>query len=279
VIASTGRLCAVPTPSSAATRWAPAPSATVHPGVQLYTGRAQCTANFVFTSGIHVYVGQAAHCSAMGESDLDDGCVSASLPLGTSVDIRGARRPGRIVYSSWLTMQALHETDADACRYNDVELVEVDPSDAGSVNPSIPVWGGPVGISPAGTVAGDPIYGYGNSELAMGRSDFGSKEGISLGDNGGGWSHAVLTGTPGIPGDSGSAYLDSQGRALGILSTLDLVPVPGSNGVGDLSRELDYLRAHSALGSLQLALGTEPFATRRAAVGRSSTRTTVRWSG
>ena len=247
---------------SAAPRWTPASSALIHPGVQLFTDGAQCTANFIFTNGTHVYVGQAAHCAAVNDGSVDDGCTARSLPLGTPVEIQGATRPGSIVYSSWLTMQALHETDPAACRYNDVALVELDPSDVGSVNPSIPIWGGPVGLATAGTLVGEPIYGYGHSELTTIQPDLGSKKGISLGDNGGGWSHAVLTAAPGIPGDSGSAYLDSEGRALGILSTLDLVPVPGSNGIGDLSRELEYLHAHSGFGSLQLALGTEPFATR-----------------
>jgi hypothetical protein len=69
-----------------------------------------------------------------------------------------------------------------------------------------------------------------------------------------------MTLSPGIPGDSGSAYLDAQGRALGVLSTLQLAPLPASNGVGDLAHELDYLHAHSAFTGLQLALGTERFA-------------------
>jgi hypothetical protein len=249
-------------PASAAPQWAPASSALIHPGVQLFTNGAQCTANFIFTNGAHVYVGQAAHCSAAADSTIDDGCTAGSLPLGTPVEIQGATHPGRIAYSSWLTMQGVRETDPAACQYNDVELVEVDPSDAGSVNPSIPIWGGPVGIATAGTLVGEPIYGYGHSQLTTLRRDLGSKKGISLGDNGGGWSHAVLTAAPGIPGDSGSAYLDSEGRALGVLSTLDLVPVPGSNGIGDLSRELGYMHAHTAFGDLQLALGTEPFVTR-----------------
>lgn len=255
-------LGALPSPASAAPRWAPASSALIHPGVQMFTHGAQCTANFIFTNGVHVYVGQAAHCSAVGDDTADDGCTAPSLALGTPVDIQGATRPGSVVYSSWLTMQALHEADPAACRYNDLELVEIDPSDVGSVNPSIPIWGGPVGIATTGTIVGEPIYGYGHSELAAIRPGLGSKKGISLGDNGGGWSHAVLTAAPGIPGDSGSAYLDYEGRALGVLSTLDLVPIPGSNGIGDLSRELQYIRAHAAFDGLQLALGTEPFATR-----------------
>lgn len=68
----------------------------------------------------------------------------------------------------------------------------------------------------------------------------------------------MFTATPGIPGDSGSAFLDAPGRALGVLSTLNLAPLPGSNGVGDISREYAYLRAHYS-GAVTLAGGTVPF--------------------
>jgi hypothetical protein len=264
VLAAAARIGAVSVPICAAPQWASVSSAAIHPGVQLFTDGAQCTANFVFTSGDHVYLGQAAHCSAAEDADGGDGCTSPSLPLGTPVTVQGATRPARVVYSSWLTMQAARESDPASCRYNDFELVELDPSDVGSVNPTVPIWGGPIGLATTGTLEGQPIYGYGHSELTVSQPDLGPKQGVSLGDRGGGWSHAVLTATPGIPGDSGSAYLDSEGRALGVLSTLDLVPVPGSNGIGDLSRELQYLHTHThtTFGSLQLALGTQPFATR-----------------
>jgi hypothetical protein len=80
--------------------------------------------------------------------------------------------------------------------------------------------------------------------LRGGVAAFSPKYGISLGQDSDGWNHTVLTLTPGIPGDSGSGFLDAQGRAFGVLSTLSLLPVPGENGVGDLSRELAYLHAH-----------------------------------
>jgi hypothetical protein len=64
--------------------------------------------------------------------------------------------------------------------------------------------------------------------------------------------------TPGIPGDSGSGFLDDSGKAFGILSTVAIAPLPLSNGVGDLSRELSYANAHGMSG-VALALGTEPF--------------------
>jgi hypothetical protein len=68
----------------------------------------------------------------------------------------------------------------------------------------------------------------------------------------------VYTVTPGIPGDSGSAFLDASGRATGVLSTIAIAPLPASNGVGDLNHEINYARAHGMSG-LALALGTEPF--------------------
>src|SRR5918999_5193688 len=74
-------------PVEAAPSWAPADSATIHPGVQMYTEGAQCTANFVHTDGAgNVYVGYAAHCAGTGQATDTNGCDADSLPLGTKVD-------------------------------------------------------------------------------------------------------------------------------------------------------------------------------------------------
>ena len=48
-----------------ASAWAPAKTAAVHPGVQVFTEGAQCTSNFVFQNGSDVYLGQAAHCLSL----------------------------------------------------------------------------------------------------------------------------------------------------------------------------------------------------------------------
>ena len=244
--------------ASAAPTWAPAASATIHPGVQVFTDGAQCTANFVFFDAANAYLGQAAHCSGTGAATDTDGCSSPSLPIGTPVDITGASRPGTLVYNSWLTMQSLGETDPDTCAFNDLALVRIDPADVGQINPSIPFWGGPTGVDPDGTVAGDKVLSFGNSELRGGVTALSPKEGTSLGDDGNGWSHTVYTVTPGIPGDSGSAFLNRTGQALGVLSTVALAPLAGSNGVGDIGRELAYLASHTSF-AVTLANGTEPF--------------------
>jgi hypothetical protein len=84
------------------------------------------------------------------------------------------------------------------------------------------------------------------------------KIGTSLGDQGHGWTHLVATVTPGIPGDSGSGFLSADGRALGILSTLNFAPVPATNGVGDLAKMLAYARGHGGPADL-IVVGGGPF--------------------
>ena len=257
VVAALAGTLAIAGSASAAPTWAPAATAPVHPGVQTLTDGAQCTANFIYFDASNVYIGQAAHCSGTGGNTETNGCDSATLPVGTKVDVDGASQPGTMVYNSWATMQAQGETDPDTCQYNDLALVRLDPADHARVNPSVPVWGGPTGVSPGPGTLGS-VYSYGNSSLRLGLTLLSPKRGLNVTDAGGGWSHNVYTVTPGIPGDSGSGFLDAQGRATGVLSTVALLPLPLSNGVGDMSRELNYARAHWN-GGLQLVNGTESF--------------------
>ncbi|WCB93901.1 hypothetical protein DSM104299_02624 [Baekduia alba] len=242
--------------AGSAQAWAPASSATIHPGVQVFTDGAQCTANFVFTSGGSTYLGQAAHCSGTGGSTETNGCDSGSLPVGTPVDVTGASKPGALAYNSWLTMQAGGETDEETCAYNDLALIKLDPSDVAATNPSIPKWGGPAGVGTAAAL-GD-VYSYGNSELRGGITQLSPKRGKVVEVSAGGWSYTLYTLTPGIPGDSGSAFVNGDGEALGILSTVALAPLVASNGVGAIGKEIAYARAHG-FPDLTLVNGTEPF--------------------
>jgi hypothetical protein len=244
--------------SASARDWAPAATATIHPGVQLFTNGAQCTANFVYTDAAGaVYIGQAAHCSGTGGQTDTDGCQTQSLPNGTPVEVTGASKPGTLVYNSWTAMHAAGETDPDTCAYNDIGLIKLDPADYGKVNPSVPTMGGPTGLGDT-TALGDTIYTYGNSSLRQGVTLLSPKIGKSLGASGGGWTHLVYTVSPGIPGDSGSGFMDDQGNAFGVLSTLQLAPTVGSNGVSDLRRMLAYARSHGG-PDVTVAAGTKAF--------------------
>ena len=248
-------LLAVLVPSSASA-WAPVDQATIHPGVQTYTGGGQCTANFVFTGSGGTYIGQAAHCAGTGGATETDGCDSGSLPLGTPVEVEGASRPGTLAYSSWLAMQAAGEKDPDACAYNDFALVKLDPADVAKVNPSVPGFGGPTGLG-GPTARRATVFSWGNSSLRGGLRALSPKQGLVVGTNGDGWSRSVYTVTPGIPGDSGSGFISVTGEAIGVLSTVAVLPLPLSNGVGDLGRELDYARRKGF--AVTLVPGTELF--------------------
>jgi hypothetical protein len=241
-----------------ASAWAPAASASIHPGVMTFTEGAQCTANFVFSDSSNVYIGQAAHCSGTGAQTDTNGCTSASLPIGTPVDVNGASKPGTLVYNSWLTMQAGNESNPDTCQFNDLALVKLDPADVPNVNPSVPGFGGPTGVGGVGGL-GSTVYSYGNSELRGGVTKLSPKQGTVVQNEGNGWSHDVATVSPGIPGDSGSGFMNGSGQAIGVLSTLQIAPLAGSNGVGDIGKEIAYMHADSSFSSTQLVPGTQPF--------------------
>ena len=259
----------VPAPAEAAARWAPVDRATIRPGVQMYTKGAQCTGNFVFTDRRgRVYVGYAAHCAGTDGATQTNGCAARSLPLGTRVRFaeggnltdRGTTvGRGRLAYSSWRTMRRLGIRRANPCDFNDFALVRVGINHRAKVNPTVPFWGGPTGLDQDGTLPQEDVFSFGRSSLRAGADVLAPKQGTSLGTSGGGWNHLVYVATPGVPGDSGSAFLDADGKAVGTLSTITLAPLAASNGVSDLRRQLRFAQRHSGIPGLRLVRGTEGF--------------------
>jgi hypothetical protein len=260
-LAVAGSLVAFGQPAGAAPVWAPVSTARIRPGVQTVTGGSQqCTANFVFTdSAGAVYIGQAAHCASTSGPTQTNGCIANSMGLNTNVSVGGAQYPGKLVYSSWLTMKPKNlPTNAWECVYNDFALVKLDSRDWGKVNPTVPYFGGPTGLRTTGMSFGESVYSYGNSGLRLGLTQTSPKRGIGRSTQGDGWSHNVYTITQGIPGDSGSGFMDATGKAFGVLSTVSAAPLPLANATADLNLSLAYARANG-FSSIQLALGTEPF--------------------
>jgi hypothetical protein len=154
-------------------------------------------------------------------------------------------------------MQQVGEKDPDACAYNDLELVALPAAAVASTDPSVPFWGGPTGgVGAAASL--DDVYTYGNSELRAGIAQLSPKKGKVLGVDPSGWEYQVYTVTPGIPGDSGSGFMNATGQALGVLSFVEAAPFPASNGVGSLAEEIAYMHAH---GGPQATVvdGTQPF--------------------
>jgi hypothetical protein len=257
---ATAGVLAPPAAAAPVTRsFAAAATASITPGVAMLTRLdartvSSCTADFVFTSRSALYLGFSAHCTATDESGT--GCSSPTVPLGTLVGIRGPRgerAQGRLAYNSWRTMQQRGERDPVLCNDNDFALVAIGPADAGKVNPSVPRLGGPTGLDVDGLVRNEAVHSY-----QPNNGGSGVKRGRSLGDQDGGRIHRVLVTPPGIPGDSGSGFLDARGRAFGVLST-EFFDRPRSNGVADLAYALAYVKRYSGLGTVTLVPGTEPF--------------------
>jgi hypothetical protein len=53
--------------------------------------------------------------------------------------------------------------------------------------------------------------------------------------------------------------MNGSGQAIGVLSTLNILPTPGGNGVGDLAKEIAYMQANSSFSGVTLVPGTQPF--------------------
>lgn len=253
----------------------------------------------------HTYVGMAAHCVGVAKnSDSDlNGCHESvgSLPIGTRVYFYQGVASGKSVlgigigggssgtrigsgvlrYSSWIAMKRAHTAVGSlACNYNDLALVEVSGTDLKRVNPTVPYFGGPTKI--AGLPgAGASVYTVGNSSLrGTERSTSGRVSTY------GAWEDIIgKQGSQGVPGDSGSGYMNSSGQAVGVLSTcissngiaslLGQTSCP-QNGIGSLAQEVAFARAHG-LPNLTLVRGRAPFST--SGSGQSSARATTGGSG
>ncbi|MFP5070792.1 serine protease [Pseudonocardia nantongensis] len=269
-----------PVAAAAPAQPAPGPGA-IGPGVRIATpvrgGAELCTANFLFTGAGRpdghadgewgaehqaapsgdLYLGAAAHCMA-GEEAMSsvDGCVEPVLPEG--IEVRIAGRDGRtysgtVAYNSWKVMQDRGETDRDLCLFNDLSLIRLGPEAAAVADPTVPGFGGPTGLDTDGTVDGEPVYSHQPNQLPATPN----KQGVSLGRPEGPRTHVVLTVPGGVPGDSGAGFLDREGRAFGLLSSL-LLPT-SANGVTDLATALDYATEHGRIGPVDLVPGTRPF--------------------
>ena len=154
-------------------------------------------------------------------------------------------------------MQSKGEADADTCAYNDLALVKVDPADVGNVNPSIPFWAG----RPACTAAAPPPATRSSAtatRAARRRRRSSAQAGQERRRRRKRLEPHGLHGHPGIPATPGSAFLDATGNALGVLSTVAIAPLAGSNGVGDVAKGLADANSTGGFG-VTLAQGTEAF--------------------
>lgn len=213
--------------------WPAAEAAAIRPGVQVTSEGGQCTSNFLFRSPDNqtLYLGTAAH------------CVNA-IDLGDPVEIQGATQKGKLAYSSWKALKLNCPESSSLCDPRDFALIEIDTKDRDRVHPAMLHFGGPVSLADSSQLeVGDAVLSYGHSSLRPDVDETNWHEGVVTSkEEADDTLFGIVTVAPGIFGDSGSGILTKDGKALGILSTLNLAPLPGENGVAGLHRALELAR-------------------------------------
>ncbi len=237
-------------PSNPAGREFGVPTRTqIRPGVEVSSRNGSCTSNFLYAANsATVYIGVAAHCFSEDTNRGVDPCESRNEALGfDGITIENASRSGRLVYSSWAAMQQSGEkAGSELCALNDFALVQIHPDDLDNIHPAAIGFGGPTALFTGLAAVGDTVYSYGQSPAHGGVNDLEEKRGRITRIVAGGWAYRVSTDSAGLPGDSGSAVLHHDGRALAVLSDVGVAiggsAAPVSNGVVNLERALSYAR-------------------------------------
>lgn len=218
---------------SPAPRWVAPEDATLRPGTWLHTESGGCPVNFVFARADNgaVFVGTTAYCVR-------------DLPLGAIAFFGEEHDIAVLIYHSFQSMQDVGETDPDALEYNDFAVFHVDRSSTDRVSPALP-GGGPVALADGGAYAvGDRVRMFSPSPRLPNGTEW--REGVVSGAAGE-WALLTYGVLPSAPGEMGGVVLDPEGRAVGVLVTLGVVPNPGANGVARLDTMMAYAREHAKL--------------------------------
>ena len=245
---SSGDTAAPAVDSSAGREFGEPNDSQIRPGVRISSSYGGCTSNFIFTANdVTYYIGTAAHCFSE-DANNGDPCESRNAPSGFGdITIENAQRKGRLVYSSWSAMQQQGQTPGSSlCRLNDFALVQIHADDLDNIHPAALRYGGPTGLYTGTASVGDDVFTYGRSSLHLGQAYLEEKQGRITEVVDGGLAYRVQTDNAGVPGDSGSAVLHENGRALAILSDVGVGfgggAAPVSNGIVNLERALAYAK-------------------------------------
>ncbi|PSQ42128.1 hypothetical protein BRD14_05135 [Halobacteriales archaeon SW_5_68_122] len=204
----------------------------IRPGSQMFITfldgtTAGCTANFVWRDGGgDLYIGAAGHCFLPSELDVSV-CADCTVGGTTGLTFTGTTIGlGDVVYAR----QALPGGSEVG---HDFGIVRIPSGVEDAVDPSLPQFGGPTGVSKEAVPAGLPVNQYGagvaNGEVfpTMGSN------GVSEGDLG--TSESWYAAIRASPGDSGSPLGATEagtgvegGDAAGILTHLTATGTAGT---------------------------------------------------
>ena len=173
----------------------------VRPGAELQTEIGLCTFNFLFEAPDHErFIGSAGHC-ILGEGPVADNAGEKVWPKGggpVAKDSAG-HRIGEFAYA------VLQDP-------KDFSLIRLDPGVESS--PEMCDFGGPTGIND--DINGDPkVMRYFGNGVGIGTA-LPARSAVALGFPNA--DHVYGLGLA-LPGDSGSAVITDDGRAVGVLVT------------------------------------------------------------
>lgn len=232
---------------SAPHAWAPIEDAVIRPGVKIHKESGGCTTNFVFegATDASLYIGTAAHCLE-------------GYAVGTILTLAGVSNAARLAYCSWGTLKT---NDTSGCPFppdsslddsldNDFALLEIRPDLRPLVHPALRHWGGPTGLAGA-PVVGTGVMMYGNSGLRDGFQDHipdpaDPIDGKVAHPGFNEWE-TYLQISGGIQGDSGAPVITHDGKALGVLRSLEECGEGVWQTITDLAPALNFLAEHNVL--------------------------------
>jgi hypothetical protein len=174
----------------------------VRPGGTLHSDIGQCTMNFLFETPDHErFIGTAGHC-ILGEGPVADHGGEKTWPKGQGPVAKddAGKRFGEFAYA------VLQDP-------KDFSLIRIDPGIESS--PEMCDFGGPTGIND--DITGDPtVLEYFGNGVGIGQA-LPARSAVAMGLVNA--DHVYAAGLA-LPGDSGSAVISEDGRAVGVLVTV-----------------------------------------------------------
>ena len=219
----------------------------IRPGSQMFIeregGTAGCTANFIWRDASNpdgpLYIGAAGHCfledAPASESDArdhEDGDDVSDLSISVCADCTFGGTTGLTVIEGEVielgdvvyARQSNPNEDDDGGVGHDFGLVAIPEEMEEVIDPSLPQFGGPDGVSPEAVPEGELVNQYGAGIVVGEAFPTQGSTGVSLGDGGSpeSWFSAIEA----APGDSGSPLVEGLdggeegGAAAGVLTHL-----------------------------------------------------------
>lgn len=206
------------------------------PGDHIVSDGASCTLAFLVANKDGLYFATAGHC-------VQEGASVAS-------DEFGAFGVGAFRHLEPDTGQV-----TDGSPGEDFGLIRIDPARYADLNPAVCEWGGPTGLVEGDDADGGFVRHYGYGLIFGDLPPTRAREGALL-DNVDDFAFYWIG--AGLPGDSGSAVIAADGRAIGVLTHLQVAV--DTNGGTHLKRGF-ALAEEAGFAPLRLVLeGEDPVA-------------------